>query len=315
MQYIPLKTILGDYTLNSGNKEELDEDAILQWASDFIDMMSVYSQYRLNISMLNINNFKAKLPNDFKYVDMVLFSHETECGKAKLGLELSEIVYPLYGEDCKVKVTKECQCCDSITVDASEDIQSQFPWIGYSRVVATSAEFREKYFSKFFSIGSSHRATTNKILGNKTDIIDYSITYKIEGDTLYTSAKEGTIVLFYLGKMIDDEGYPMILDNIFYIKAMTAYIERMFAFRDYSSKKTSESRTYFADMEQIFNKAFEMAKTKINTPTFAEAIEIDSVTRSIIPKTSFTGNNIDYYTSKQRMYAGSRKHPRTNRYR
>lgn len=314
MRYIPLKTALADYTINTGRKDELDEDAVLQWASDFIEMMSVHKQFRFNVSILNIVNFKADLPNDFKFVDTVYLNPNIDCNAAPLGLRLSEIVYPLYGEDCQVKVTQECTsgCCGTITTDASDAISSQFPWMGYSRVVATSEDFRNNYLSGFQKIRTNDRASVNRHLKDSQNlgVKDYSITYKVEDDTIVSSVRSGVMLLFYLGVVLDDEGYPMIPDNIWYHKAMTNYIERMFAFRDYSAKRTSDARAFFSDMEMIFNKSFEMCKTKLNTPTPDEAKDIDLTIRAIIPNP-----NYNYYDLKAKFYAGGNKRNRANRYR
>jgi hypothetical protein len=312
MRYTQLKTVLADYTISTGRKDEIDEDAILQWASDFIEMMSVHKQFKFNIAVLNVHDFKARLPKDFKYVDTVLLNPISDCTKAKLSL--SEIVYPLYGTDCEVKVTQECDngCCGTITVDASDAITSQFPWMGYSRVVATSDDFREKYLPGFIRIRTNDKASFNRHLKDSCNlnVADTELSYKVEDDTIITSVRTGVIILFYLGVVLDEDGFPMIPDNIWYYKAMTNYIERMFAFRDYSAKKSNDTRAFFTDMERIFNKSFEMCKTKMNTPTPEEAKDIDYAIRQIIPN-----SNYNYYDLKSKFYAGSRQRNKSRRYR
>lgn len=317
MQYIPLNTILSDWTRDTGRKDEIDEDAILQWSSDFIQMMGTHKQYRFNVAVINIENFKGSLPKDFQYVDTVLFNPSSACNN-NYTMKLSEIIYPMYGETCNVKVTQECDdgCCGIVTVDATEDIKNNYPWMGYSRIVTTSDDFSQGMFSGFFAIKTSDRASVNKHLSDSCNIgiVDSNISYKLEGQSIITSVKSGTVVLFYLGSVVDDEGYPMIPDNIWYIKALTLYIERMFAFRDYTASKSAEARNFFADVNQLYNRAFEDCKLKLNTPTWEEAKEIDSIIRQRIPSTSLGGSRLDYYQIKQRFNAGTGKYNRSRRY-
>ena len=51
-------------------------------------------------------------------------------------------------------------------------------------------------------------------------------TYKIQGDRIFTSIKEGDVYLSYLAIPIDEEGYPMIPDNSKFTRALEAYIKK-----------------------------------------------------------------------------------------
>lgn len=54
----------------------------------------------------------------------------------------------------------------------------------------------------------------------------YDLTYKLQGNVIYTSIKEGTIEVAYHAIPVDSEGYPMIPDNSMYIKALELYIKK-----------------------------------------------------------------------------------------
>jgi hypothetical protein len=51
-------------------------------------------------------------------------------------------------------------------------------------------------------------------------------TYKIQGSCLFTSIKDGEVEIAYIGIKTDDEGYPMILDNSSYLRALELYIKK-----------------------------------------------------------------------------------------
>lgn len=52
------------------------------------------------------------------------------------------------------------------------------------------------------------------------------LTYKIQGNCIFTSIEEGVIEISYQAFMIDDEGYPMIPDNSKFTRALEAYIKK-----------------------------------------------------------------------------------------
>lgn len=59
---------------------------------------------------------------------------------------------------------------------------------------------------------------------NKQDSFD--LTYKVQGNVIFTSIKEGTIEIAYRAITVDSEGYPMIPDNSSFIRALELYIKK-----------------------------------------------------------------------------------------
>ena len=59
---------------------------------------------------------------------------------------------------------------------------------------------------------------------NKQDSFD--LTYKIQGNVIFTSMKEGTIEIAYNAFAVDSEGYPLIPDNSAFIRALELYIKK-----------------------------------------------------------------------------------------
>lgn len=51
------------------------------------------------------------------------------------------------------------------------------------------------------------------------------LTYKIQGNIIYTSIKEGEIEVAYLAIATDSEGYPLLPDNSSYTRALELYIK------------------------------------------------------------------------------------------
>lgn len=55
---------------------------------------------------------------------------------------------------------------------------------------------------------------------------DSDMTFKTQGQILFTSFKEGDILLSYKAIPIDSEGYPLLNDNPIFLKALETYIKR-----------------------------------------------------------------------------------------
>lgn len=53
---------------------------------------------------------------------------------------------------------------------------------------------------------------------------DTELTYKLNNNHIFTSFGSGEVVLVYLANPTDERGYPMIPDNIKFIKACQAYV-------------------------------------------------------------------------------------------
>lgn len=54
----------------------------------------------------------------------------------------------------------------------------------------------------------------------------YDLTYKIQGNIIYTSIEEGDIEVSYRAIAVDSEGYPLIPDNSSFTRALELYIKK-----------------------------------------------------------------------------------------
>lgn len=51
-------------------------------------------------------------------------------------------------------------------------------------------------------------------------------TYKTQNRVIYTSFKEGDVIVAYKAIAVDEEGYPMVIDNSTFLKALELYIKQ-----------------------------------------------------------------------------------------
>lgn len=69
-----------------------------------------------------------------------------------------------------------------------------------------------------------HTTDSFHMSDNKQDSFD--LTYKIQGNVIFTSIKEGTIEIAYNSFAVDSDGYPLIPDNSSFINALELYIKK-----------------------------------------------------------------------------------------
>lgn len=70
------------------------------------------------------------------------------------------------------------------------------------------------------------RHTTDSFHMSGDSHSSYDLTYKIQGNIIFTSIKDGKIEIVYRAIAVDSEGYPMIPDNSSYINALELYIKK-----------------------------------------------------------------------------------------
>lgn len=69
-----------------------------------------------------------------------------------------------------------------------------------------------------------HTTDSFHMSDNKQDSFD--LTYKIQGNVIFTSIKEGVIEIAYNAFAVDSDGYPLIPDNSSFINALELYIKK-----------------------------------------------------------------------------------------
>lgn len=108
-------------------------------------------------------------------------------------------------------------------------------------------------------------------------------TFKVQGDVIFTSFKEGNIEVSYKSIPIDEEGFPLVIDNYVYLKALEAYIKK-------------EAFTVLFDLGKINNAVLQNAQqsyawaagqlnSEFSIPSVSEMESLKRMWCSLIPKT------------------------------
>ena len=108
------------------------------------------------------------------------------------------------------------------------------------------------------------------------------LTFKTQGRVIYTSFPEGVVTVAYKAIMVDEDGFPLLIDNEVYLDALEAYI----ALRVYQTKFRSGKITpqVYQDVQQSYAVAARLLQTEFTTPSYAEAESYTRYFNSLIPR-------------------------------
>lgn len=135
--------------------------------------------------------------------------------------------------------------------------------------------FREGYSQVFRSSTDSFHLSKDK--GDSHDL-----TYKLQGQDIYTSMKNGTIEIVYQAIPVDCDGYPMILDNSSFREALELYITKK---RYKVLFDTGKIRgDVYSSTCQDYAFAVGQAQTSLIMPTIDEMESITNSWNTLIPR-------------------------------
>ena len=90
------------------------------------------------------------------------------------------------------------------------------------------------------------------------------VTYSLNNDFITLSAKEGKVCMSYWSILLDDEGYPMVPNDVSYVQAVTWYLTKKL---DYISWRKGEiSDKVFAKSEQEYEWYVAQASSRAKMP-------------------------------------------------
>ena len=121
------------------------------------------------------------------------------------------------------------------------------------------------------------------------------LTYRIQGNILYASIKAAVLELSYKAIPVDEEGYPMIVNNEAFIRALELYIKKQ-RFTILFDQGKLQSGVY-QNIQQEYSWAVGQAQTSLIMPTIDELQSITNMWNTLVPRINdhdfgFKSNNI-----------------------
>lgn len=107
--------------------------------------------------------------------------------------------------------------------------------------------------------------------------------FKTQGMTIYTTFKEGDIKLSYRAIPVDDEGYPLILDNEKYKNALELYIKKDRFTKYFDSGKLNQG--VLQNTQQEYAWAAGQLSEELKMPSYSEWENISNAHNQLLQKT------------------------------
>ena len=184
--------VIADKLLRHPMMRGISYEAIIDYAIDFMRIVQCGGFFEDRCTIIKIENYKGLLPQDFFEIKQLrllsnsLWEAEQE---EEYGYRNGELI-PL-----------------EIYHDKLDDYNNL---VYKTCIVSNPVIFKHATDSFHMSANRSYN--------------DY--VYKIQGDYIFTSIKEGMVEIAYEAILLDEAGYPLIPDNSKFTRALQAYIKK-----------------------------------------------------------------------------------------
>ena len=108
------------------------------------------------------------------------------------------------------------------------------------------------------------------------------LTYKIPNSVIITSPKCGKIISSYRAVGVDSEGYPVIVDNASFIKALELYIKKEWFTILFDTGRISPQ--VYNNTVQAYNYAAAEAQSSLTVPSVDEMESFTNMWNTLIPR-------------------------------
>lgn len=112
------------------------------------------------------------------------------------------------------------------------------------------------------------------------DFLEHS--FKTQGRVIYTSFPEGKINIAYKAIQVDDDGFPMLIDDEVYLDALEAYITLKVYTTKFRSGKIAGN--ILQEVQQSYALAAKLLETEFTTPSVSEVESMTRYFNSLIPR-------------------------------
>lgn len=154
-----------------------------------------------------------------------------------------------------------------------EDYRGTLP-CDYYQMLQVRILDKEKRMGAFrYSTDNFHMSDTKPRYGG--------LTYKIQGNCIFTSIRRGEVEIAYMALPVDDEGYPLIPDNSAYSRALELYIKLQWFTIQYDLGKISPQ--VLQNTQQEYSWAVGQAQTDLIRPTIDQMEAISNMWNKFLP--------------------------------
>lgn len=108
--------------------------------------------------------------------------------------------------------------------------------------------------------------------------------FYIQNGYFHTSLEEGTVCLSYIGIPVDEDGYPKIPDDPYYMKACTMYVTKMLDWQKWRKGQVPDK--VMQDSQAQWDFYVQAARGSANMPSIEQLESLKNRMLQLIPKTN-----------------------------
>jgi hypothetical protein len=284
---VSVASVVDEWKSDTTFEGDISPDKLMRWANDAAAKFMTDEQLVVNISLLNVFDYRANLPDNFKFINQAAYRRKEQgCIPREQIVEWQ--FDTLDGSGCKFKVNLDCpKChktscgCDSpiVTIDAdvlwaSSHPETQVAHVRHFFDFGGNTQRYGKGSQTFFKLmrpaQNTFFAAQAFLSGCQSFEVDNIVEYRVEHPNILVNFREGQVLLSYMGVKTDDAGWLMIPDNPYVFEAIHYTIEEKLAHAEYRKRKDQGNRVYYMDMKQSKELAIGRARNKLQIPSADE---------------------------------------------
>ena len=325
-RYLPLSTAISDWIEDFDFDEPIQEELLSKWINDILRQMEVENLLTHKITILDVVDYKAALPDDLKMVCEIAYRLDPpKCGPRE---RIEQVTQWVQGTDdgCELEINVNCpdchrstcrECGDNyveVNVDKLWELQNPHLFSQYSSKFATVSRFgygKSVYNPEFrllsYGGGNPWNNINMHISGCANAYCrDCQETYDFNTNNIEVSFKKGEILVSYLAVKLDENGDRLILDDPDVFEAIGDYILYKYMkksyFREVKNRGNKDSNFYraYKDSQQAHYGSLGRVRSKLSIPSYMDWIDwlksnkyykIESAYCNILDGKGFSGNS------------------------
>jgi hypothetical protein len=118
---------------------------------------------------------------------------------------------------------------------------------------------------------------------HRSSMVHPEFSFKTQNRIIYTSFPEGIVEISYKAIPVDEDGFPLLLQNESYLDALEAYISMKTLRNKFRQGKIAAA--VYQDAQQEYAFAAATLQAEFNTPSISEMQSISNYMTSLIPRT------------------------------
>lgn len=263
------------------NKDFPWQNAV-EWGAEALQHIGAYLQFEKKCTKLTVSDYKATLPCDFHMLLQLSYNGKPLTPGSGSFMHLMD--------SCCFNNTKD-PSLDLYEKAAIDSLTQQIDALNAQLQVATDVTVIASLNNSIQQKKDELLMVLNRqsVIGNSDYPSDKKYVYWVNNHHIKLNFREGTIFIAYLGIPVDEDGFPLIPDDISYREALYRYITMKLMYPSYLQGKLRDRQ--WDEMVQSWHNYCAQARGVANMPDIGQLENIKNMWVRLIPEI----NNFDSF--------------------